>query len=229
MVKRPSDLTLTADEKTLLVADKFGDVYALPLIPSADDSLGEDSAAALQESIRLARKGANNLTVHTQRNLRSLEEQARQRAEKAKQQQEQKEAGPTFKQDLLLGHVSMLTSIAVASADGKPYILTADRDEHIRVSRGILSMAHVIENFCLGHRAFVSAMCLPEPDRLVSGGGDNDLYVWDWKAGVLKSKVPLLRHAKEQANVTGDKIAVTGLYPCNVPGGAGLIMAICER
>ncbi|KAK7987968.1 hypothetical protein PG989_008283 [Apiospora arundinis] len=229
MVKRPSDVVLTADEKTILVADKFGDVYALPLVPSADDLPGEDSAAALQESIRLARKGANNLTVHTQRNLRSLEEQARQRAEKAKQQQEQKETGPTFKQDLLLGHVSMLTSVAVGSANGRPYILTADRDEHIRVSRGILSMAHIIEHFCLGHKAFVSTMCFPQPDVLVSGGGDNELYVWDWVAGKLKSKVPLLQHAKEQASLGADKIAVTGLYPCNVPGGAVLLMAICER
>ncbi|KAK6843260.1 tRNA (guanine-N(7)-)-methyltransferase non-catalytic subunit trm82 [Apiospora arundinis] len=229
MVKRPSDVVLTADEKTILVADKFGDVYALPLVPSADDLPGEDSAAALQESIRLARKGANNLTVHTQRNLRSLEEQARQRAEKAKQQQEQKETGPTFKQDLLLGHVSMLTSVAVGSANGRPYILTADRDEHIRVSRGILSMAHIIEHFCLGHKAFVSTMRFPQPDVLVSGGGDNELYVWDWVAGKLKSKVPLLQHAKEQASLGADKIAVTGLYPCNVPGGAVLLMAICER
>ncbi|KAK8089475.1 hypothetical protein PG997_004436 [Apiospora hydei] len=229
MVKRPSGIALTADdEKTILVADKFGDVYALPLVPSAADALDEGSAAALQESTRLARKGANNLTVHTQRNLKALEEQARQRAAKQKQKEEQKEAGPTFKQDLLLGHVSMLTSVAVASADGRPYILTGDRDEHIRVSRGI-PQAHVIENFCLGHTSFISTICLPQPDVLVSGGGDSELYVWDWKAGVLKSKVELLQHAKKEANVDGDKIAVTGLYPYNVPGGAGLLVAVCER
>ncbi|KAK8056673.1 hypothetical protein PG993_001900 [Apiospora rasikravindrae] len=229
MVKRPSGIALTADdEKTILVADKFGDVYALPLIPSADDALDEGAAAGLQESIRLARKGANNLTVHTQRNLKALEEQARQRAAKQKQKEEQKEAGPTFKQDLLLGHVSMLTCVAVASADGRPYILTGDRDEHIRVSRGI-PQAHVIENFCLGHTSFISSICLPQPDVLVSGGGDSELYVWDWKAGVLKSKVGLLQHANNEANVDGDKIAVTGLYPCNVPGGAGLLVAVCER
>ncbi|KAK8049165.1 tRNA methyltransferase [Apiospora phragmitis] len=219
---------LTADgEKTILVADKFGDVYALPLIPSADDSLDE-GAAALQESTRLARKGANNLTVHTQRNLKALEEQARQRAAKQQQKEQQKETGPTFKQDLLLGHVSMLTSVAVASADGRSYILTGDRDEHIRVSRGI-PQAHVIDNFCLGHTSFISTICLPQPDLLVSGGGDSELYAWDWKAGVLKSKVELLQHAKNEANVDGDKIAVTGLYPYNVAGDAGLLMAVCER
>ncbi|KAK7924564.1 tRNA (guanine(10)-N2)-methyltransferase [Apiospora marii] len=228
MVKRPSDIALTADEKTILVADKFGDVYALPLIPSADDSLDGGAAAALQEATLLARKGANNLTVHTQRNLRSLEEQARQRAAKAAQQQQQKDAGPTFKQDLLLGHVSMLTSIVAATADGRPYILTGDRDEHIRVSRGI-PQAHVIENFCLGHTSFISTICLPRPDLLVSGGGDSELFAWDWKAGVLKSKVELLQHAKNEANVDGDKIDVTGLYPCHVAGGSGLLMAICER
>lgn len=232
MNKRPSDMALTADEKTILVADKFGDVYALPLIPSADDSLdggAAAAAAALQEATLLARKGANNLTVHTQRNIRSLEEQARQRAAKAAQQQQQKDAGPSFKQDLLLGHVSMLTSIAAVSADGRPYILTGDRDEHIRVSRGI-TQAHVIENFCLGHTSFISTICLPQPDLLVSGGGDSELFAWDWKAGVLKSKVELLQHAKNEANVDdGDKIAVTGLHPCHVAGGSGLLMAICER
>ncbi|KAK7969834.1 hypothetical protein PG988_008907 [Apiospora saccharicola] len=231
MNKRPSDIALTADEKTILVADKFGDVYALPLILSADDSLdggAAAAAAALQEATLLARKGANNLTVHTQRNLRSLEEQARQRAAKAAQQEQQKDAGPSFKQDLLLGHVSMLTSIAAASADGRPYILTGDRDEHIRVSRGI-PQAHVIENFCLGHTSFISTICLPQPDLLVSGGGDSELFAWDWKTGVLKSKVELLQHAKNEANVDGEKIAVTGLYPCHVAGGSGLLMAICER
>lgn len=54
-----------------------------------------------------------------------------------------------FEHKLLLGHVSMLTDIALVVLNGRNYIITADRDEHIRISRGI-PQSHIIEGFCLG-------------------------------------------------------------------------------
>ena len=57
---------------------------------------------------------------------------------------EQTKVGP------LLGHVSMLTSLAlVPAADGqRAYIATGDRDEHIRISR--FPNGHNIERFLFG-------------------------------------------------------------------------------
>ena len=51
---------------------------------------------------------------------------------------------------LVLGHVSLLTTF-VLSRDEK-YIMTADRDEHIRVSW--FPQAYTIERFCLGHKKY---------------------------------------------------------------------------
>lgn len=224
MPKRPCDLTILPDNKTLLVADKFGDVYAVPLIPSADSHIETSSSHSTPRNVEpFVSKGASALTVHSQRNLKALEEQKKQRE---KRTTVHTEAGPTFEHELLLGHVSMLTAVATASSGGRNYILTADRDEHIRVSRG-LPQAHIIENFCLGHRAFVNALCLPRPDILVSGGGDNELYVWDWCAGVLKSKVDLLSHVR--AGIPeATKVAVSGLFAIDSEAEF-LVLAICER
>lgn len=52
---------------------------------------------------------------------------------------------------LVLGHTSLLTSFLL-SLDEK-YILTADRDEHIRVSW--YPQGYCIESYCLGHRKYV--------------------------------------------------------------------------
>lgn len=51
---------------------------------------------------------------------------------------------------LLLGHVSLLTTFML-SPDEK-YIITADRDEHIRISW--FPQAFTIERFCLGHEKY---------------------------------------------------------------------------
>jgi tRNA (guanine-N(7)-)-methyltransferase subunit TRM82 len=94
---------------------------------------------------------------------------------------------------LLLGHVSILTSIALAhtvdphSGQRRRYIITSDRDEHIRVSR--YPQAHIIEQFCLGSKSFVTALHIcsaqsgGELRALVSGGGENQIRFWDWLSG----------------------------------------------
>jgi tRNA (guanine-N(7)-)-methyltransferase subunit TRM82 len=134
----------------------------------------------------------------------------------------------------------MLTAITLSRDDaGRPYILTADRDEHIRVSRGLPAQAHVIEAYCLGHAHFISRLCVPprRPDVLVSGGGDNELFVWRWRTGMLLSRVDLL--ARVRAVVPGvAKIAVAGLHACSLRvGGQGdsnrqeicQVIVFCER
>jgi tRNA (guanine-N(7)-)-methyltransferase subunit TRM82 len=297
MPKRPCALALTADNRTILSADKFGDVYALPLIPSNSPSTSPLPPQNLNRSrssltptpspgtAAALKPQANELTVHTKRNLIALENQKKSLSRKSAEQQSQSSgATPSFEHALLLGHVSMLTAICVAtltttttttttttsislSNDGqqqpqqqpetqtptttKEYILTADRDEHIRVSRG-MPQSHVIEGFCLGHDEFVSRLCVAPGGRegvLISGGGDDDLFVWDWPAGRLLCRAGLAGHVKDamvlvpsggdrgDGNGNGDgrggkqqvKVAVTKLLASRWTGCETVVFVACER
>ncbi|CAG8457074.1 1655_t:CDS:2 [Paraglomus brasilianum] len=83
----------------------------------------------------------------------------------------------------ILGHVSMVTDM-VLSPDNK-YVITADRDEHIRVSR--YPKGHIIETFCLGHTQFVAKLhIIPwATDLMMSAGGDDYVALWDYAKGRL--------------------------------------------
>ncbi|KAK3941560.1 hypothetical protein QBC46DRAFT_100683 [Diplogelasinospora grovesii] len=242
MPKRPCSITLTSDNSTILSADKFGDVFSLPLIPTAQPQAQQPSENATRSrSSSVAptpqpfKPQANELTVHTKRNLRALEHQ-----KLAMQQQkaaaEKAAEARNFEHTLLLGHVSMLTAILSAttvtpSGSRREYVITADRDEHIRITRGI-PQTHVIEGFCLGHEDFISRLCIPSsrPEVLISGGGDDDLFVWDWVNAKLLSKTNLLTHVQavsgEGAEVS--KVAVSRLYSFT-HGGSTWVVVVCER
>jgi tRNA (guanine-N(7)-)-methyltransferase subunit TRM82 len=189
MPKRPCAITITEDDSTIIAADKFGDIYSLPLLLAELEGQQTPSSAGTPRTEPLSKPftpAANELTVHSHRNRRALEQQ------KAHTNRAPEKSEPTFEHKLLLGHVSMLTDVAVADVKGRGYIISADRDEHIRISRGI-PQSHIIEGFCLGHTEFVSRLCIPQgkSDLLISGGGDNELFVWDWLAGQLLSKTDL--------------------------------------
>ncbi|KAL8923587.1 MAG: hypothetical protein Q9208_004534 [Pyrenodesmia sp. 3 TL-2023] len=201
MPKRPCAITFTPDQKTILCGDKFGDVYALPLYPPRTDndlilqprSVGKGDKTE-KSQISTFVPGANARTVHTLRNQKALQHQLDSATKKSPSKV------LDSKHQLLLGHVSLLTDIACVAIPAeektedpdRTYIITADRDEHIRVSRG-MPQAHIIEGFCLGHTQFVSKICvLPwNPRFLISGGGDSYLLVWDWLAGRILCKVNL--------------------------------------
>ncbi|KAJ5758207.1 uncharacterized protein N7511_006901 [Penicillium nucicola] len=204
MPKRPSVLALTPDENDILCADKFGDVYIIPVIPSSDYK------RAVAEEKEYA-PAATNLTVHTKRNLISLQQQERHAALKKKAAVEA--TALNFEHQAIIGHVSMLTDMVSVTrpADSivshpRSYILTADRDEHIRVSRGH-PQAHVIEQYCFGHTSFISKLCIPSwaPNVLISGGGDKHLFVWNWAEGQVLQKVTLPESEPD--------ISVSGIWP----------------
>ena len=231
MPKRPCAIAFTSDDETILCADKFGDVYSLPLIPSEEMDLSQRQQAPAKT--KPFKPSASHLTVHTKRNLAALELQLKQTSVPAKEK-----AGPKFEHKLLLGHVSMLTDLAFVSlpATVSPsdhaccYLLTADRDEHIRVSRGP-PQSYVIENYCLGHTAFISRLCIPQyaPGVLISGGGDDYLLVWKWLEGRVLQKVPLTDRVQGGAEVT-----VRGIWSSSfsasmaVSGAAGLIFVALD-
>lgn len=169
MPKRPCAISMADSDSTILLADKFGDVYAIPLLEEVIQPRPENPTAA------------------------QLAKEERERLAEVKRKRTEISHDLPFTAQLLLGHVSMLVDIlaVTVSEEGKDrtYVLTADRDEHIRVSR--YPQCFVIEGFCLGHEAFVTKMLAPSWDKtqLISGGGDEFLLRWDWRNRVVLEKV----------------------------------------
>ncbi|KAL5512933.1 TRM82 [Sanghuangporus vaninii] len=164
--KKPTDVCLTSDGRTILVSDKFGDVHRYPLRDSQTNDAQGHSGHTGSSNLKAAKKRLSDET-------------------------------------LLLGHVSLLTTF-ILSEDEK-YIITADRDEHIRVSW--YPEAYTIENYCLGHRKFVSALHRPSWDHsvLVSGGGDPHLKFWNWMEGKLLHEIPIYEAAMPFVKVVRKK------------------------
>ncbi|TLD13340.1 uncharacterized protein PgNI_03062 [Pyricularia grisea] len=244
MPKRPCAVAITADNQTIISGDKFGDVFALPLIES-DTPIAVTTLVSRSEKRKASFKPeADETTVHSMRNLRALANQKLHLEQHKKNPAEAEDAdasGPAFDHALLLGHVSMLTALALSSRPSpsdpsiiRPYIITGDRDEHIRVSRGI-PQSHVIENFCLGHENFVSDLCIPtvQPERLlISGGGDADLFLWDWPSGKVLDRQNLLQHVQSYDSAA-TTLAVSKIISFDKLQGEmqthHMVAVICER
>ena len=92
-----------------------------------------------------------------------------------------------FTQDPILGHVSMLTDVCmVKDSEGHQFIITSDRDEHIRIS--YYPQCYIVDKWLFGHKHFVSSICCDKDNVLLSAGGDNEIFAWDWKTGENLSK-----------------------------------------
>jgi tRNA (guanine-N(7)-)-methyltransferase subunit TRM82 len=126
--KRPSAITSTTDGKTVLLGDKFGDVYKIPVDNCEPTEVNSET-------------------------------------------------------DPVLGHVSMLTDLTLVSHEDQEFLITCDRDEHIRVSH--YPQGFVIKSFLFGHEQFVNTLLVPgfQQNVLISGGGDDFICSWDWVKG----------------------------------------------
>lgn len=174
MLKRPCAVVILYDSQLILCGDKFGDVYSIPLHPDAERD-AEVSQRQLEP--KQHRVAADEKTVHTKRNQTILKAQRKQITAP------ERKAPLMFEHKVLLGHVSMLTDMIFVKSgisDGRGRIITADRDEHIRVSRSPVQ-AHIIEGYCLGHEEFISKLCaIPGTELFASGGGDEIIKIWNW-------------------------------------------------
>lgn len=121
--KRPCSISMADHGETIIVADKFGDVYKISL------------------------KG---------------------------------EPVPEKSLSPILGHVSMLTNVMITEIDGKQFLLTSDRDEHLKVSH--YPQTYVVSHWLFGHDQFISTFEVLEFNKqlIISGGGDDFIYLWNW-------------------------------------------------
>ncbi|CAL9737134.1 tRNA (guanine-N(7)-)-methyltransferase non-catalytic subunit Trm82p [Monosporozyma servazzii] len=89
----------------------------------------------------------------------------------------------------ILGHVSMLTDILFRknSSNNKHFIITTDRDEHIKISN--YPHSFVVDKWLFGHTEFISSIVSPEwkSQWLISAGGDDSIFLWNWESGKLLS------------------------------------------
>uniref|UniRef100_A0A3Q3XGJ3 Uncharacterized protein n=1 Tax=Mola mola TaxID=94237 RepID=A0A3Q3XGJ3_MOLML len=124
-------------------------------------------------------------------------------------------AAPQAEGELKMGHLSMLLAVALSPDDR--YIITADRDEKIRVS--LRRAPYNIQSFCLGHQQFVSALLVPpgRPGLLLSGSGDGTVKLWEYESGrKLQS-----RDLREETNPTVCRISSSA--------DSRLVAVQCER
>lgn len=96
--------------------------------------------------------------------------------EKEEREEKEKERNTTNtineEGQVIFGHLSIITSLQVS----KDWILTADRDEKIRLSHK--SKPFLIEAFLLGHRTFISKARMIRDDLIYSIDGDGLLIKW---------------------------------------------------
>ncbi|KAI8367608.1 WD40-repeat-containing domain protein [Radiomyces spectabilis] len=119
----------------------------------------------------------------------------------------------------LVGHVSMVTDMILCN--NEKYIVTSDRDEHIRVSR--FPNGYTIESFCLGHTDVVTAVRqLPwSEEMLISAGGDSTIRLWEFLKGTevqcldIKEIIQKYTPAAADANSVEPMVSAVELNPAS--------------
>ncbi|XP_051475004.1 tRNA (guanine-N(7)-)-methyltransferase non-catalytic subunit WDR4 isoform X1 [Apus apus] len=130
---------------------------------------------------------------------------------------------PQAEGKLQLGHLSVLLDVALSPDDR--YILTADRDEKIRVS--LTKAPYNIVSFCLGHKEFVSRiLVIPDhPDLLLSASGDSTLRLWEYRSGEEVYCCNLSSICGPETTKTDQKYPVSRItYCCQ----GGYIAILCD-
>jgi len=200
--KRPNAISITSDGNTLVVGDKFGDVYAFAMHGCTSD-LPAPPVPSFPESSTAGAEGSTSSKAEPKK-----EKDPNQRRGQAKNPEWRHVPARVSTLTPVVGHVSMLTSMLLLDGaqhqqDGQSRIITADRDEHIRVSKW--PQGWEIEEYLLGQKKFVSALALlpSDPTILLSAGGDEHLRMWSLKDYQCLSKDAIsLAPLKDTAAIT---------------------------
>ncbi|KAI9291436.1 WD40 repeat-like protein [Neoconidiobolus thromboides FSU 785] len=103
----------------------------------------------------------------------------------------------------IVGHVSVLMDILI-SKDNK-YVLTADRDEKIRVSK--YPNGYNIHGYLLGHKSYVSKMIfsqIQDKNWLFSVGGDGNIILFDFNKLIKINQLELKQYFNKEEEKDGD-------------------------
>ena len=191
-------------EKTLLVADKFGDVLRF--------QMGEEFDRWARES----RKDSKSLSIHTKRGVKRTAEEAEAEIEPTEETEatEEQDGGSEAHHCTIIGHISMVTDLQVLPLKSLPsgLIVTCDRDEKVRLTRA--DQPERIHSFGLAHREFVGTLAVCEASkRVYSAGGDKFVAEWQIEGEndeklALKNKISI---ELDVATVQEVKISSDGL------------------
>merc|ERR1719209_2382994 len=133
--------------------------------------------------------------------------------------------------ELLLGHLSMLLDLRI-TLDSK-FVITADRDEKIRVSN--FPNSYNIHNYCLGHGDFVTSLGILSEDFLLSGSGDGTVRVWRFLEGTEVARREVC-HDIDQESLNGangaaeeKKVEEKNDRGVAAPSQAAVVSVLCLR
>ncbi|GLE03932.1 hypothetical protein PINS_up012843 [Pythium insidiosum] len=120
---------------------------------------------------------------------------------------------PDLSRDLkpLLGHTtSMITAVATAANDS--LLLTADRDEKVRVSH--FPRTSLVQSYCLGHKAALTAVVssVMTPDLAVSTSLDNTIKLWRLSTGEEIDSAALLDADADASTLRHTAIAISNTH-----------------
>lgn len=170
--KRCCNLTFARlpDEKNAAASDGSWDGYILV----AGDLAGDVTAYPISSSTQNQNPPQNGESSHLSDNPKS---------------------GTSKRKRLLLGHTgSMITGLHVVSTLRDMKILTSDRDDKVRISS--FPATFVIQNYLLGHSAFISCLDVVDVDTnnatmCVTGAGDGTIRLWNYETGTQLALVSL--------------------------------------
>eukprot|EP01111_Echinosteliopsis_oligospora_P000933 TRINITY_DN1115_c1_g1_i3.p1 TRINITY_DN1115_c1_g1~~TRINITY_DN1115_c1_g1_i3.p1 ORF type:complete len:405 (+),score=129.58 TRINITY_DN1115_c1_g1_i3:71-1285(+) len=173
--KKTTAALFSHDDETVVFSDKFGDVYSFPAqSPSPSSSSSSTTTTTTSSSSPSSSSSSSTTTAADSATDKSND--------KGKVKNKDTEGSQN-----IMGHYASITDMTM-TPDGK-YLITADKDEHIRVSH--FPHAFDISCYCLSHKEFVSRIFTAHSlkDNLISGSGDGSLRLWNWTNGHLLDTV----------------------------------------